>query len=257
MRAEVTEADPEPGRRRRRADAGAGPGHRRGASARATAPPRSIYLLGSGAARPRDPRRARPTAELLGRAVELDPGFGPRPAQLALARCGWPSSGSSRKRTWRPPAEAADAAAFLDPERRLGPCGARRRLPDAGRSRARPLGVRDRAGDRPGRHRILAYFAGWAPSGGEAERGAAIADRVVLVDPNVPPPAAAQFARAYFMAGRYRAALAMVDRVPADGHSLALRAIHAGALAAVGRTWRPRRRSPRRSAPRPGPRSRR
>ena len=82
---------------------------------------------------------------------------------------------------------------------------------------------------------ILAYFAGWAATGGEPDRGAAIADRVVLFEPNVPAQAAGQFARAYFMAGRYRSALAMIERVPPDGVTPVLRAIEVGALAAVGR----------------------
>lgn len=63
-----------------------------------------------------------------------------------------------------------------------------------------------------------------------------MADRMARLDPGFPPRAAAQFARAYFMAGRYRAALAMIERLPADGFTPAIRAMQAGALAAVGRT---------------------
>ena len=83
---------------------------------------------------------------------------------------------------------------------------------------------------------ILTLYAGWAATAGEPERGVAMADRVARLDPGFPPRAAAQFARAYFMAGRYRAALAMIERLPADGFTPAIRAMHAGALAAVGRT---------------------
>jgi hypothetical protein len=83
---------------------------------------------------------------------------------------------------------------------------------------------------------VLTLYAGWAATAGEPERGVAMADRVARLDPGFPPRAAAQFARAYFMAGRYRAALAMIERLPADGLSPSLRAMQAGALAAVGRT---------------------
>ena len=83
---------------------------------------------------------------------------------------------------------------------------------------------------------ILTLYAGWAATADEPERGVAMADRVARLDPNFPPRAAAQLARAYFMAGRYRAALAMIERLPEDGFTPAIRVMHAGALAAVGRT---------------------
>ena len=62
-----------------------------------------------------------------------------------------------------------------------------------------------------------------------------MADKLALRDPQSSPWSAAQFARAYFMAGRYRAALSMLERLPAGGFTPTLRAMHVAALAAVGR----------------------
>jgi hypothetical protein len=82
----------------------------------------------------------------------------------------------------------------------------------------------------------MTLFAGWAATAGEHERGAALADRVAQLDPDVPPWAVPELARAYFMAGRYRAAEAMIARLPEGAVMPTLRVIDAAALAAVGRS---------------------
>jgi hypothetical protein len=87
----------------------------------------------------------------------------------------------------------------------------------------------------PSAAEILTLYAGWAPTAGEPDRGAAMADRVARLDPGFSPWAAAQFARAYFMAGRYRAALGMIDGLPADAFTPTIRVMQAASLAAVGR----------------------
>ena len=58
-------------------------------------------------------------------------------------------------------------------------------------------------------------------------------DRVERLYPDVPLWAAEPFAYAYFMAGRYEAAVEMIDRLTPDNYTLALWAMHP-------RRWRPR-----------------
>ena len=68
----------------------------------------------------------------------------------------------------------------------------------------------------PNAAEIMTLYTGWASTFGEAERGAALVERVERLDPDFPPSAAAELARAYFMAGRYEAALAAIARLPDD-----------------------------------------
>jgi DNA-binding winged helix-turn-helix (wHTH) protein/TolB-like protein/tetratricopeptide (TPR) repeat protein len=194
-----------------------------------------LFLLGSGQLALATRAGAEEAAALLGRAVELDPDFAHAAALLALARFSLAEFGIDPETNLAAGLAAAKQAAFLDPE-------------DAWAYAALGTGYR-LAGDlvrarsefetalvlTPNLTEILAYFAGWAATAGQPDRGAAMADRVVLYEPNVPAQAAGPFARAYFMAGRYRSALAMIERVPPDGVTPVLRAIEVGALAAVGR----------------------
>ena len=87
----------------------------------------------------------------------------------------------------------------------------------------------------PNAAEILTFYTGWASIFGEAERGADMVERVERLYPDFPLWAAEPFAYAYFMAGRYEAALEMIDRLTPDNHTLALWAMHPAALAAAGR----------------------
>lgn len=193
------------------------------------------FLLGSGALALGTRAGAAEAADLLGRSVALDPDFAHAAALLALARLSLAEFGIEPEPNLDAALEAARQAAFLDPEDAWAHVafGTGYRM-QGDHLRARSA-FETALAITPNVIEILAAFAGWAPTAGEPDRGAAIADRAMLLEPDVQPRAAAQFARAYFMAGRYRSALAMIDRVPADGRPPSLQAIHAGALAAVGR----------------------
>ena len=88
----------------------------------------------------------------------------------------------------------------------------------------------------PNAFEILAFYAGWAPNLGEAERGAEMADRAVRLNPNYPTWSAQIFGWTYFAAGRYEDALQMLDRLTPENHGDFSWVARAGSLASLGRT---------------------
>jgi DNA-binding winged helix-turn-helix (wHTH) protein/TolB-like protein len=195
-----------------------------------------LYVLGTEGLASGTRAGAAEAATLLARAAELDPGFARARAELALAHATLAEFGAERARNRALAVEIAAEAVSLDPSDAWTHAAHATALRQAGELvRARSefdtaVTMARNAAE------ILTLYAGWAATAGEPERGVAMADRVARLDPGFPPRGAAQFVRAYFMAGRYRAALAMVDRLPTDGLTPAIRAMQAGALVAVGRT---------------------
>lgn len=88
----------------------------------------------------------------------------------------------------------------------------------------------------PNQFEIVAMYISWASTFGEAERGAALVEEAIRLNPNYPHWAARYFAFAYFMVGRYEEALMMMDQVDASNLGTWLWPYRAGALASVGRT---------------------
>lgn len=82
---------------------------------------------------------------------------------------------------------------------------------------------------------ILTLYAGSASSFGQARRGAEMADQVVQLRTGLPISAIGPLSSAYFMDGRYAKALAVLDRLPIESHTMSTWTIRAAALAAVGR----------------------
>lgn len=87
----------------------------------------------------------------------------------------------------------------------------------------------------PNSAEILTFYGAFASNFGEAGRGAEMADRARRLDPEFPAWKAKFYSYAYFVAGRYEDALDMVDRLETSAYSPFTWAIHAGALAALGR----------------------
>jgi TolB-like protein/DNA-binding winged helix-turn-helix (wHTH) protein len=194
-----------------------------------------LFLLGSGELAQGTRTSTIDAVTLLGRALALDPSLAHASAELALARITLAEFGIDPESNRREAVAAAEEAVFLDPADAWAHAalGAGFRLEGENmRARSEFETALEIA---PGVSEILALYAGWAASAGEPERGAAIADRVTRLEPEVSPWTAAQFAGPYFMAGRYRTALDMIDRLPADALTPALRVMQASALAAVGR----------------------
>jgi TolB-like protein/Tfp pilus assembly protein PilF len=79
---------------------------------------------------------------------------------------------------------------------------------------------------------ILARYAGWAPRFGNPERGVEAADRARRLNPSWPLWYKMYLCRAWFFAGRYADALAMVERKPAGSIHLQ-EMVYAAASAAM------------------------
>ena len=163
-----------------------------------------LLLLGSGQLTLGTRAGTAEAAALLGEAVSLDPGLAHAEALRALAHLRLAEFGDDPADNLRIARDAAGEAVFLDPGDAWGyaALGAiRRHEGDLVRARTEydtALNLTPNAAE------IMTLFAGWAATAGEPERGAALADRVARLDPDFPPWAAAELARAYFMAGRYR-----------------------------------------------------
>jgi tetratricopeptide (TPR) repeat protein len=82
---------------------------------------------------------------------------------------------------------------------------------------------------------IVIHYIGWASSFGKAERGAALIERAIRLDPSYPVWANRAFGAAYFMAGRYGEAIVMLERLGTERFVRWTWAVHGAALAAVGR----------------------
>ncbi len=70
----------------------------------------------------------------------------------------------------------------------------------------------------PNAFEILTFYAGWADSLGETERGAEMADRAIRLNPNYPAWAAGIFSWTYFAAGRDADALQMLGRLRPENY---------------------------------------
>ena len=74
----------------------------------------------------------------------------------------------------------------------------------------------DRSFIGPSSAAILTYYVGWASAFGEPARGAEMADRAIRLNPNYQPWASGTSQYAYFMAGRYKDALRVIERLTPD-----------------------------------------
>jgi TolB-like protein/Flp pilus assembly protein TadD len=171
----------------------------------------------------------------LNRAVELDPGFARAWIELFHSHCVLANFGIEPARNYAIAHAAAERAIALDPAD-----------PEAHAVIAMSHGLRgdfargkaamDRAvAMAPNAAEILTFYAAMGASFGDPERGAAMADRAIVLDPQFPMWASRLYASAYFMAGRYRDTLAMIERLTPDNYESLTWAYRAAALAELGR----------------------
>jgi TolB-like protein len=235
---------------------GAGIVQEAGRNAARRKPPASLsayelYLLGTEKQEKVNRVDVLEAVKLLERAVEIDPGFAR--AWIGLHDCygnlvtfGVDPAGNRER------AEAAAQRALAldpgDPEAhaamgwRLGLRG------DIARARAEFETALQLA---PNAAEILTYLCSWLSAFGEPERGAALVDRLVRLEPNFPMRRARHFSYAYFQAGRYEDVLAMIDRLAPETWWPQTYAFHAGSLAALGRLEEARAASAKAAAARP------
>jgi TolB-like protein/DNA-binding winged helix-turn-helix (wHTH) protein/Tfp pilus assembly protein PilF len=219
---------------------GAGLVQEAGRTAARRKPPENLdayeaYLLGTerleGLTRP-DVEAA---IELLSRAVEIDPGFARAWLELYHAHDALGLFNVERESN-RAQAEAAAARALA-----LDPSDAEARVVAAMSLARQGLHARAKAefdaalGLAPNAAEILTFYSAFASNFGEAARGAEMADRARRLDPNFPDWKAKFYSYAYFVAERYQDSLDMIDRLKPEIYSPRTWAMHAAALAAVGR----------------------
>ncbi|MER8441349.1 tetratricopeptide repeat protein [Mesorhizobium sp. M1312] len=174
--------------------------------------------------------------KLLTRAVELDPGLARAWVELYHSHSILASFGVNPESERKAAIEAAERAVKLDPSDAeahavLGMSFGERG--DLARAKAE-LDTALRMA--PGSAEILIFYASWASTFGEPERGVELIDQVIRLDPNYPLWATNPFSYAYFMAGRYEDALKMLERMTPDTYNLMRWPMRCGSFAALGRT---------------------
>ena len=87
----------------------------------------------------------------------------------------------------------------------------------------------------PSSFSILVYYVGWASTFGEPERGALLADRAIRLNPSYKPWACGFLRYAYFMAGRYKGALQVMERQTPDNYTRNTWVQRAASFAVLGR----------------------
>ena len=195
-----------------------------------------LYLLGTEKLEKVTREDIEESIRLLNRAVELDPGLARAWVELYNAHSTSRYYGVDKDAAMAAAITAAEKAIELDPSD-----------PEAHTVYAQSLGDRgDLVGAKaafetalrmaPNAFEILAFYASWASGFGESERGAAMAERAVELNPDFPSWAASPFAWAFFSAGRYDDAVDMLDRLSPERYSTWRWAVRAGSLAALERT---------------------
>ncbi len=172
---------------------------------------------------------------LLKHAVELDPGLARAWVELYHAHVILASFGVDAENEVKAAAEVAERAVRLDPSDAEAHAVFGMSLADKG-DNARAKAELDTALRlAPGSSEILTFYSGFAARFGEPQRGAQMVDQVMRLDPNYPMWTSNFFSGAYFMAGRYKDALKMLERMTPNNYSKWNWVLRSSSLAAVGR----------------------
>jgi tetratricopeptide (TPR) repeat protein len=172
----------------------------------------------------------------LNRAVAIDPGFARAWIELFHSHCVLAGFGVETERNYAIAHAAAERAIELDPAD-----------PEAHAVAGMSLGLRgdfvrgkaamDRAiAMAPNAAEILTFYSAWGATFGDPAKGAEMADRAIMLDPQFPMWAAGPYTHAYFMAGRYKDALEMLDRLAPENYKRLTWAMRPSAHAALGET---------------------
>jgi TolB-like protein/DNA-binding winged helix-turn-helix (wHTH) protein len=194
-----------------------------------------LYLLGTEKLELFTKENVNEAIRLLTRAVELDNGLARAWAELFHSHLVSIGFGADRAKATLAAHHAAEMAVRLDPSdaEAHAVMGMSSTLKgDFARSKTEFDTALLLA---PNAAEILIFYAGWASSFGEAERGAEMVGRAIRLEPNYPMWATGVFGSAYFMAGRYRETLVMLEGMATDNYTRERWIMRAGALAALGR----------------------
>jgi TolB-like protein/Tfp pilus assembly protein PilF len=194
-----------------------------------------LYLLGTEKLEQIRAADNEEAIKLLTRAVELDPEFARAWVELYHAHAMSMEFGVDKETAKRRALDAAERAVALDPRDAEAHAVLAMGLGDYGQF-ARTKAEFDTAlSISPGSAEILTFYAGWASSLGEPERGAEVVDRIIRLDPNYPMWQNGPFSYAYFMAGRYEDVVRLLERVPTSNYTSARWIFRASSYAALGR----------------------
>jgi TolB-like protein/DNA-binding SARP family transcriptional activator len=203
-------------------------------------PPSSLsayefYLLGTEKLEKITREDVDESIRLLTRAVELDPGLARAWVELYHAHAVAGNFGNEMGPHYKLASLAAKRAIELDPGDAEALAVYAMSLADQN-DLTRAKAEFDKALQMaPNQFEIVTFYVMWASTFGEPERGAAMVEEAIRLNPSYPMWADRGFASAYFMAGRYEEALKMMDRVDDLNLGTWLYPYKAGALAAVGR----------------------
>ncbi|HYE88840.1 MAG TPA: winged helix-turn-helix domain-containing protein [Vicinamibacterales bacterium] len=192
-----------------------------------------LYLLGTAKLAQIKRADVEEAVDLLSRSAEREPGLVRTWVELSLAYDLMADFGVEPELNRMAAADAAERALGLEPTDPKAHAAVGISLRHRGEI-ARTRSELDTAlAIAPDAFEILALYAGWSSSFGEAQRGAEMADRAVRLVPDFPDWSAKQFSNAYFMVGRYEDALGMLDRISPDNDTISTRTMRAAALALV------------------------
>jgi TolB-like protein len=193
-----------------------------------------LYLLGTEKLEQFTKVDIEESIRLLTRAVELDPGLARAWIELSHAHSLAPTFGGDRTAAQKLAMEAAARAVALDLRDAEAHAALAMRLGEAGEFVRAKSAFDTAIALSPGSAEILTFYASWASTFGEPERGAELVDRAIRLNPEYPMWASGPFSWAYFMAGRYADAARLLERVPPEAFNPFRWVILAGSYAAQG-----------------------
>ncbi|WP_436173985.1 adenylate/guanylate cyclase domain-containing protein [Mesorhizobium sp. LjNodule214] len=196
-----------------------------------------LYLLGGEKIEQLTSESVGESVRLLTRAVELDPGLARAWVELYHAHSLSSSFGIEDVETAKKAGmDAASRAVALDPGDAEAHSVLGSALAERGEFALAKASFDTSLRLAPNAFEILMFYAGWAASLGEPERGAEMGDRAIRLNPNYPVWAAGILSWTYFAAGRNADALQMLDRLRPENYGESRWVVRAGALASLGRT---------------------
>lgn len=173
--------------------------------------------------------------EILKKALEADPGYAKAWVNLAWAHTEASSFGADATTSREAALSAARRAVQLDASDAEAHSVLGHVLATKGEFDQAKASFEIALRLNPSSFSILVYYVGWASTFGEPERGALLADRAIRLNPSYKPWACGFLRYAYFMAGRYKDALQVMERQTPDNYTRNAWVQRAASFAVLGR----------------------